>query len=108
MRKAPRGVTRTCVLNERLAPGDRGIELCGHAEEAVVHRGEACALRKRDAGGGIPEGFDLFLEGLLERRVHPGAAAHGAGFCQGDVFEVDSGRRLGHVWPLFPLRSLVQ
>ena len=60
---------------------ERNPQFRAHAEEAVFHGGRARPLRQRDAGGSIPEGFDFFLEGIVELRVHPGAAAHGAGFC---------------------------
>jgi len=59
--------------------GDRGVELCGHAEDAVFHAGRTGPLRKRDAGGGVPEGFDFFLEGVIKLGGHPGASAHSAG-----------------------------
>jgi hypothetical protein len=60
---------------------DGDIELCSHAEDAVFHRGGTCPLRNRDAGSGVVERLDFSLEGLIELRVHPGAPAHGAGFC---------------------------
>ena len=65
-------------------------EFCGHAEEAVFHRGGACPPRKRDARRRVVQGLNFFLEGLIKLRVHSGAAAHGAGFCQRDVFKVNS------------------
>jgi hypothetical protein len=61
--------------------GDRGVELCGYAEDAVFHGSRAYALRKREASCSIPEGFDFFLEGIVELRVHSGTAGHGAGLC---------------------------
>jgi hypothetical protein len=56
-------------------------EFCGHAEEAVFHRGGACPLRQREARRRVVERLNFFLEGVIQLRVHPGAAAHGAGFC---------------------------
>jgi hypothetical protein len=61
--------------------GDRGVERCSHAKEAVFHGGRAGPFRKRDTGRGVVERLDFFLEGLIERRVHPGSAAHAAGLC---------------------------
>src|SRR5882724_2142259 len=56
-------------------------EFCSHAEEAVFHRGGACPLRKRETRRRVVERLNFFLEGVIQLRVHPGAAAHGAGFC---------------------------
>jgi hypothetical protein len=56
-------------------------EFCGYAEEAVFHRGGACPLRKREARRRVVERLNFFLKGVIQLRVHPGAAAHGAGFC---------------------------
>jgi hypothetical protein len=60
--------------------GDRDIEFCGHAEEAVFHGGLTRSLRKREAGGGIVKQLDFFLQGLIDRWVHPGASAYAASF----------------------------
>jgi hypothetical protein len=56
-------------------------EFCGHAEEAVFHRGGAGPLRKREARRRVVQELDLLPKGIIECRMHPGAAAHSAGFC---------------------------
>jgi hypothetical protein len=58
----------------------RNVERCGDAEDAMLHRRGPCALGDRQAGSGVVQRFDLFLEGVIEFRVHPGPAAHPAGF----------------------------
>jgi hypothetical protein len=37
-------------------------EFCGHAEEAVFHRGRACPLRNRDARRGVVQGLNFSLK----------------------------------------------
>ena len=64
-------------------------KFCGHAEEAVFHRGGAGPLRKREARRRIGERLNFFLEGVIKLRAHPGAAAHAAGFVYGHVFELE-------------------
>ena len=59
---------------------DRGVELRSHAQEAVFHGGRAGPLRKGDTGRGVVERLDVSLEGLIELRIHPGAAAYPASF----------------------------
>jgi hypothetical protein len=61
--------------------GDRGVELLDHAEDAVFHGGRAYTLRKCDARRSVAQRLEFLLEGVIELRVHPGAAAHGAGLC---------------------------
>jgi hypothetical protein len=41
--------------------GHRGVELLGHAEDAVFHGGLACPLRKRNASSGVVEYLDFPL-----------------------------------------------
>jgi hypothetical protein len=87
---------------------DRGVELGGDAEDTVFHRGGACPLRKREARRPVVQGLNFFLKGVIKLRVHPGAAAHGAGFVKRDVFKVDSWRFLGHAGSLFSIHRGVQ
>jgi hypothetical protein len=75
-----------CGAPEEQASGhfsdrQRYPEFCGHAEDAVFHGGRACPLRKHEARRRVVQGLNFFLEGVIQLRVHPGAAAHGAGFC---------------------------
>jgi hypothetical protein len=37
----------------------------------------------------VVECLNFFLEGVVERWIHPGAAAYPTGFVYRDVFEVD-------------------
>jgi hypothetical protein len=60
---------------------DRGVELRSYAKEVVFHGGRAGPLRKGDTGRGVAQRLEFLLEGAVELRVHPGAAAHGAGLC---------------------------
>jgi hypothetical protein len=55
-------------------------KLCGHAEDAVFHGGRTGPLGNRDACCTIVQRLNFFPEGVVELRVHPGAAAHMAGF----------------------------
>ena len=71
-------------------------EFCGHAEEAVFHRGGACPLRKHEARYSVVQGLNFFLKGVIQLRVHPGAEAHGAGFVERHIFTCDGGGSLDH------------
>ena len=75
--------------SEHFSDRQRYPECCGYAEDAVFHRGEACPLRKREARRRAVERLNFFLEGVIQLRVHPGAAAHAAGFVYGHVFELE-------------------
>ena len=66
----------------------RHTERCGDAENTVFHGGDARALWEGHAGRGSAEGSNPLSELVIEFRVHPGTAAHLAGFIQGDVFEL--------------------
>jgi hypothetical protein len=87
--------------------GHRNGELCGHAEEAVFHGGWAGPLRQREAGRGVIERLDFFLDGLVELRIHPGPTAYAAGFVYWDIFELDGWRLLGHEGSLFSIHREV-
>jgi hypothetical protein len=78
------------------ADGERDVQFSGHAEEALVHGGRACPLRKGDTGRGVPQRLDVCLEGEVEIRVYAGALAHAAGFFERYVFEGDEGVSLSH------------
>jgi hypothetical protein len=41
--------------------GDRGVELCGHAEEAVFHGGRTGPLRKREARRRVIQGLNFLV-----------------------------------------------
>jgi hypothetical protein len=71
-------------------------ECCGHAEDAIFHSGRTCPLGNRDACCRIVQRLNFFLEGVVELRVHPGAAAHTAGFLKRDVFELNARGLFGH------------
>jgi SAM-dependent methyltransferase len=60
--------------------GDGELQLCGHAEDAVFHRGRASAWKDRHSDGGISQRLDLSLERLIEHGVHARAPTHRAGF----------------------------
>jgi hypothetical protein len=48
------------------------------------------------AASRVVERLDFFLEGLIELRIHPGAAADATGFLYRNVFELDGWWVLGH------------
>jgi hypothetical protein len=60
--------------------GDGELQLCGHAEEAVFHRGRAGAWKDGHSDGGLSQRLDLSLERLIEHGVHARAPTHRAGF----------------------------
>jgi hypothetical protein len=88
--------------------GYRHVELDCDAANPVLHRRQARAVRERHADRLIRERLHPRPEFLIELRVHAGAAAHGASFCQRDVFEVDGCRLLGHERSLFSIHCEVQ
>jgi hypothetical protein len=71
-------------------------EFCGHAEEAVFHRGGAGTFRERHVGGGVVQRLELLPEGMIEQEVHTRPAAHTAGMVERHIFEFDGGALLCH------------
>jgi hypothetical protein len=67
----------------------RYTQLCGHAEDAVLHRVRACTVGDRHAHGLISQQLDLRPQLLIELWVHAGPPAHTAGFVERDVFELN-------------------
>jgi hypothetical protein len=51
--------------------GNRGVELRGHAEEAVFHRGGAGSLRNRDTRRRVVQGLNFVLEGIVGSLAPP-------------------------------------
>jgi hypothetical protein len=47
------------------ADRDSNTDLCGHPEDAILHRGGTRAFRDRQVGGGVAQRFDLLLERVV-------------------------------------------
>jgi hypothetical protein len=62
----------------------RYVECCGDTENAILQGGGARPIRERHASSAVAQRLEFLVEGVIELRVHPGAAAHTAGFCQRD------------------------
>jgi hypothetical protein len=86
----------------------RHTELCGSAVDAVFHRGRVGALWNRCADCGLRQQLDVFLEGVIELRVHAETSAHAAGFVERHIFECDGGGSLGQQWSFLSSTSFVK
>jgi hypothetical protein len=74
----------------------RYVECCGDTENAILQGGGARPFRDRHASRAVAQRLEFLLEGVIQLRVHPGAAAHTAGFLDGDVFNREGRILFGH------------
>lgn len=76
--------------------GYGNVEFCGHAEDAVLHRGWTCAIRESHAGCGVVQRLNVLREGMIKLRIHPGPAAHAASFVERHILKFDGRGSPGH------------